>query len=163
MEEDFENGYGTFNGARGYDVVYKDVAFSRLGVVRIQDGDGRDVKSGFRSAVCSNNIPLQTDYTKFKIIFSFYAIIDIDDSFCLDYSVNDGLDWKEQKCWRGYIDFSNHVWVDDFSYEWGALDISDSLRIRLRCAADSNFDDVYIDRIKLQGLKKRSFNIFPLM
>ncbi len=161
LVEDFDDGYGSFNGAPGYDVIYKNTAFDRNGLIRIQDGRGTNVTTGDKSSISAVNIPLHTFHSKFRIIFSFYAIFDADDRFCLDYSVGGGITWIEQKCWRGHEDFPNNMWVDDFQYEFWTSN-TDKLSIRLRCAADSNFDDIYIDKVNLQGWTNTPFSVFPL-
>jgi len=161
LVEDFDNGYGAFNGAPGYDVIYKNTAFNRSGLIRIQDGRGTNVTTGDNASLSSVNIPLQASYSKFRITLSFYAIFEADDRFCFDYSTGGSINWVEQKCWRGHEDFATNMWVDDFQHEFWTSN-TDTLSIRLRCAADSNFDDVFIDKINLQGWTNTPFSVFPL-
>ena len=141
LNDDFQSGFGAFNkGGRG--VSHKDEAQLRSGVIRIS-------KNG--SSVYSNRI--ETTYSMFRVQFSVLAIgMDHHDSFCLDYSVSDGFVWFAEKCWYSHDDFEIGLWNDNITSEFEALNIVDNLRIRLRTAAESNFDEVYIDNIKLDVL-----------
>ena len=123
----------------------------RSGVVRIQAGNGR------RSSVFSNKLVFDNDfYSKFKIVFSFYAnSMESDDKFCLDYSTNGGTVWKKQKCWSRGRDFDNLQWYDNQSVtiKPNSSNKVKSLIIRFRCDGDNAQDDVLIDSVRVEGLQ----------
>ena len=147
VTEDFKGGFGFFNSG-GKDATHYSSVKYREGVIRIQDGKGED------STMYSNKIILDNKYSKFRVIFSFYALrMDNTDSFCLDYSIDGGSEWNEAKCWNGQDDFSNKVWYDDTTVDFEASK-ADSLNIRFRCEGDSRKDDVLIDKVKLEALAK---------
>lgn len=150
VQEDFDSGYGKFQDG-GSDVAYYNSVKGRSGVVRIQAGNGR------RSSVFSNKLVFDNQsYSKFKVIFSYYAnSMESDDRFCLDYSTNGGTVWKKQQCWSSGNDFKNLSWYDDESVTIypNSSSMIDSLIIRFRCDGDNAQDDVLIDSVTVQGLQ----------
>jgi hypothetical protein len=149
VNEDFESGYGLFKDG-GSDVAYYKSVKGRSGVVRIQAGNGR------RSSVFSNAMTFNNDsYSKFKVIFSYYAnSMETDDRFCLDYSTNGGTIWKKQKCWSSARDFQNSKWYDNQSVtiKPNSSKVIKSLIIRFRCDGNNQQDDVLFDKVTVQGL-----------
>jgi len=150
VSEDFDSGYGNFKDG-GSDVAYYNKVKGRFGVVRIQAGNGR------RSSIFSNQMTFNNEsYSKFKVVYSFYANnMESDDKFCLDYSTNGGTIWKKQQCWSSGRDFDNLQWYDNQSVMLMPNSSSkiDSLVIRFRCDGDSIRDDVLFDNIEVQGLQ----------
>ncbi len=144
MTEDFENGFGRFRTG-GLGVTHSDEAYLRHGVVQIEGGDYSSIYE---------TVHIETRFTRYRATISFYAEeMDVDDSFCLDFSINDGMHWQEGSCWHSSVDFENGAW-DDITAEFEATGVNSTLGIRFRCAADSNVDDkLYIDRIQLDGLE----------
>jgi hypothetical protein len=146
INEDFVNGFGSFNSG-GSNIKYYAGVKDRVGVVRIQDGDGMD------SSVHSNHIVVGTS-TTFKVVFSYYAYsMESTDGFCLDYSTDDGTSWHSEKCWLKLNDFENGSWYDDTEVTCtpSALNETDGLRVRLRCKASSIYDDVLVDSVAVYG------------
>ena len=145
--DNFLSGFGLFDN-RGTDVKYYKNVKDRVGVLRLQSG------KRIESAIYSNKIVLDQAYSKLKISFSFYAnSMESSDSFCLDYLIEESANWQAGRCWRSYYEFENDVWYDDVTLEFQGVSTIDSLRIRFRCAADSVYDDVLIDSVKIQGLE----------
>lgn len=146
LDEGFDNGFGEFNSG-GFDVKYYSYVKTRSGVIRIQDGNVMD------SSVYSDSITLDTTYSKFKVSFSFYAnSMEVNDAFCLDYSVDDSVSWYPERCWHFPEDFDNKIWYDDMELEFEAVDAIDSMSIRFRCQANSFNDDILLDSVKVHGL-----------
>ncbi|KAL3771274.1 hypothetical protein ACHAWO_005931 [Cyclotella atomus] len=150
VEEDFNSGYGKFKDG-GSDVAYYNSVKGRSGVVRIQADNGRT------SSVFSNKLTFSNEsYSKFKVIFSFFAnSMESDDRFCLDYSTNGGTIWKKQQCWSTESDFTNLKWYDNESVTIKPNSPNEitSLIIRFRCDGDNAQDDVLIDSVTVQGLQ----------
>ena len=142
LEEHFDGNYGRFN-AGGVDVMYYPSVLDRNGVVRIQN-------NGEGSTLYSNKLTLDQPFSKFRVTFSFYSnsMEIFSDSFCLDVMANEAA-WREEKCWLSFFDFTNNQWYDEtVEFTSGQLE---SLRIRFRCAASSEYDDVLFDTVKLEG------------
>ena len=142
IKEDFDKGFGKFNDG-GYNTKYYTFIKEWLGVICIQDGHYID------SSIYSDRIPFDKPYAKFKVLFAFYSnSMELYDHFCLDYCVNNGLDWSQEKCWYTYNDFENGLWYDDTTIEFAAVSALDSLRTQFRCSLN---DDVLFDKIKVLG------------
>lgn len=75
-----------------------------------------------------------------------------DDSFCLDYNINES-DWKQEQCWNSRDDFDANSWYDGMSVEFDASS-ADSLRFRFRCAADRDRDGLLVDNVEIEGLNE---------
>jgi len=149
VSEEFDSGYGKFKDG-GSDVAYYNSVKGRSGVVRIQAGNGR------KSSVFSNEMTFDESYSKFRVIFSFYAnSMETDDRFCLDYSTNGGTVWKKQKCWSRATDFNNLEWYDNETVTLTPNSSNNikSLIVRFRCDGDDIQDDILIDSVKVQGLQ----------
>lgn len=148
--EDFDSGYGKFKDG-GSDVAYYKSVKGRSGVVRIQAGNGR------KSSVFSNEMIFNNgSYSKFRVIFSFYAnSMETDDRFCLDYSTNGGTVWKKQQCWSRASDFNNLEWYDNktVTLKPNSSNNIQSLIVRFRCDGDNVQDDILIDSVRVQGLQ----------
>ncbi|KAL3803201.1 hypothetical protein HJC23_003476 [Cyclotella cryptica] len=142
LEENFDGNFGQFN-AGGVDVMYYPSVMKRNGVVRIQN-------NGEGSTLYSNKLTLDRSFSRFRVTFSFYSnsMEIFSDSFCLDVMA-DEAGWTEEKCWLSFFDFRNDQWYDE-TVEF-TVGRADSLRIRFRCAATSEYDDVLFDTVKLEG------------
>lgn len=146
LREEFTTGFGSFISG-GSDTKYYPSAKDRLGVARIQDGSGEE------AYIYSKKIPLPSSYSTMKVTFSFYGLsMESDDSFCLDYSIDESSNWVDVQCWNGEEDFKNKVWYDDTIVEFSANN-ADSIRVRFRCEGDNNKDDVLFDYVQVEGLE----------
>eukprot|EP00579_Thalassiosira_antarctica_P015869 CAMPEP_0201945774 /NCGR_PEP_ID=MMETSP0903-20130614/54076_1 /ASSEMBLY_ACC=CAM_ASM_000552 /TAXON_ID=420261 /ORGANISM="Thalassiosira antarctica, Strain CCMP982" /LENGTH=1119 /DNA_ID=CAMNT_0048488849 /DNA_START=137 /DNA_END=3498 /DNA_ORIENTATION=- len=149
LYEGFSNGFGKFNDG-GADAIHVDRKFGRNGMVMIKEG----TTNYHQASVFSNNIPLNDrDFTKFKVVFSFYAnSMEMNDRFCLDYSANGASAWSRAKCWRSGGDFENGDWNDNVEWVFQpTANAVNSIRIRFRGFSSENFDRVFIDKIQLFG------------
>mmetsp|Transcript_1335 Transcript_1335/g.3169 ORF Transcript_1335/g.3169 Transcript_1335/m.3169 type:complete len:635 (+) Transcript_1335:142-2046(+) len=146
LAEDFRSGFGRFNAGGPTDVKHYVSVLGRSGVVRIENGNGDE------SSIVSNNIFLDGDISKIRVQFSFYAnSMEWSDAFCLDYNVDGDSSWTEQLCWDRN-DFSNDIWYDDVESLFDVPAGSDYLRIRFRCDASSELDDILFSSIDIQGM-----------
>jgi hypothetical protein len=73
-----------------------------------------------------------------------------DKSFCFDVSSDGGSQWTEEKCWSG-LDLVSKVWHDDIIVEFEAGSNAIDLKVRFRCVGSDNQDDVFIDKVAIQG------------
>ncbi|KAL7466093.1 hypothetical protein ACHAXS_006390, partial [Conticribra weissflogii] len=146
LQEHFLSGYGAFHQG-GHDVFHKDYLKYRHGVVRLQDGNGE------ASSIYSDEIVLHGYYPAIQVVFSFYGIsMDYEDTFCIDYTLDETWVWEEVMCYRGGdVDFKNKKWYEDWSvvFEVGS---ANSVRVRIRCQGGDNKDDVLIDMVRIEGV-----------
>ncbi|KAL7468963.1 hypothetical protein ACHAXS_009199 [Conticribra weissflogii] len=145
IEEEFLRGFGVFNKG-GRDAVHYKIAKERIGVVRIQDGNGE------ASSIFSNKFILDEGYSMLKVCFSFYGIgMERVDSFCLDHSIDASSKWVEERCWFGRVDFPNKVWIDDVCVEFTVPTGADTISLRFRCHGDERRDDILIDKVTIHA------------
>ena len=144
VSENFSDGYGFFKSG-GDDTVHYPSVKGRSGVIRLQDGNGN------KSSIYSSKIKVNKNYSTTDVIFSFMGLsMETNDSFCLDYSI-DEAGWKQGKCWNSRDDFSNNTWNDGTSVKFNSSKAT-ILRFRFRCAGDSKQDDLLIDKVVIKGL-----------
>ena len=149
LKEEFTTGFGQFNDG-GTDAMYTPAKFRRKGLVMIKKG----TRGHEQASVYSDNIPLQgRGYSRFKVVFSFYANnMEPGDRFCLDHSVNGAVAWSQTQCWAQGTDFENGEWNDDVAQEFSsAAQIANSIRIRFHGLSEENNDRVFFDEIQLLG------------
>jgi hypothetical protein len=128
----------------GADAKWLSEKKNRNGVLNIQDGKGES------SSVFSNII--DASYSVYQVVFSAYLLgMEDEDKFCLDISTDAGSAWIEEKCWS-IFDLSGKTWHDNVVAEFEA-DNASSLLVRFRCQGNHNQDDVFIDKIAIQGLQ----------
>ena len=144
VDETFAGGFGLF-GLNGNDAKYYPTFEDRIGIVRIQDGNGGT------SELTSNTIPLTAGYSKIKVSFSYLAksMEDSADHLCLDYNLDSGKIVGE-RCWRSGDAFQNNVWNDE-SIEFETSG-AQSLWIRFRVAGNDSEDVILLDSVKVSGL-----------
>jgi trypsin len=144
IEDDFKSDFGFFNSG-GADAKWLSEKKNRNGVLNIQDGKGEF------SSVYSNAIT-ETSYSVYRVVFSAYLLgMEDDDKFCLDISTDAGSAWIEERCWS-ILDLGRKVWHDNVVAEFEA-DNASSLQVRFRCQSNHNQDDVFIDKVVIQGLQ----------
>lgn len=73
-----------------------------------------------------------------------------DKSFCFDVSSDGGSQWTETQCWSG-LDLPSKVWHDDMTVEFTPSSNAIDLKIRFRCVGSDNQDDVFIDKVAVEG------------
>ena len=150
LDEDFNNGFESFTDG-GENAMYLNSKFGRTGLAMVKKGTAN--YSG--SSITSKNIRLNNrGFTKFKVVFSFYANngMDSDDRFCLDYAANGASTWSRAKCWRTDRDFATGEWNDNVSWTFEpTAGTVNSIRVRLRGFSSGNFDRVFIDKVQLLG------------
>ena len=131
--------------------MYVQSKFGRNGLVMIKEGTtGRD-----QSSVYSNNIEMKSrNYSKFKVVFSFYSNnMEVGDRFCLEYSVNGAATWSSTKCWARGTDFKNGTWNDDVVQKFQpTVNSIKSIRVRFHGLSSENNDRVFFDKIQLFAL-----------
>jgi hypothetical protein len=142
LEEDFEESIAPFISG-GADAKWLSEKKGRIGIIDLQDGNG-DGSSAFSG-------PLDASYSKYQVVFDAYLLgMEDDKSFCFDVSSDGGSQWTETQCWRG-LDLTAKVWHDGITVGFSAAPNAIDLRVRFRCVGSDNQDDVFIDKIAIQG------------
>jgi trypsin len=145
VEEDFASGFGFFNSG-GADAKWLSEKKDRTGVIDLQDGNGES------SSIYSNSIT-DTSYSSFRVVFNAFLLsMEDDDRFCFDVTSDGGSEWTETKCWST-AELTSKSWHDDITVEFGVSGNAIDLKVRFRCIGSDNQDDVFIDKIAIQGLQ----------
>ena len=119
---------------------------SGLGSIKLRDD------SDMASSVFTNDISVSR-YQMLRVEFWYYArsMDNPNEDFFLERSIDGGLTWKVVNSWARSIDFENDRWyfvVQDFD----SSAIS-AIRLRFRCDASGNGDNIFIDDVKFSGLE----------
>jgi hypothetical protein len=154
-------------------ITYDDfeASFGNFGTVPLtrdakRDSDSRYASQGSFSAMIRDNAGAEssvfhvanhdvTQYSDLRVEFSFYARgLKGDEDFFLEYSSNGGNEWVVVKQYVVDQDFSSDQFTKSqvvFSQQ-GSFLFTATGKIRFRCDAEDNFDRVYIDEVRFEGL-----------
>ena len=119
---------------------------SGLGSIKLRDD------SGMASSVYTNDISV-SQYQTLRLEFWYYArsMDNPREDFFLEYSTDGGIGWEVINSWAQNIDFDNNRWyfvAQDFDVSSNSI-----IRLRFRCDASGNGDNLFIDDVKLSGLE----------
>jgi len=148
--EDYDQSMGMWNdgGTDCLRISNTNYATSGRYSIRIRDN------SGVSSSVYSDNINA-SNAQSIEVSFSFKAnSMETNEDFFLELSSNGGTTYSLIEDWKSGTDFNNNV-TYTVSVEINPLvPFSSNTRLRFRCDASTNSDQVYIDdvTIKLCGL-----------
>ena len=93
-----------------------------------------------------------SSYSEVKVDF-WYKAVSMDNSnedFWLQISTNGGGNYTTVQSWAESTDFQNGTFYDE-SVTITGYSLTDQTRIRFRCDASNNGDDVYIDEIRVSA------------
>lgn len=143
--DNFESGWGNYTG-KGIDCeLYTGGTWAYQGSSAANIQDNSEIESSFYNI---NGIDVETPgYTEIQIDFWFYADgMDSGEDFLVEYY--DGSSWHTVAAYAQGVDFENSRFYHETIYisETDHVFPSD-MKIRFRCDASSNYDDVYIDEI----------------
>jgi trypsin len=131
VDEDFKTGYGLFESSSRSALHYK-FAKDRVGVVRMKSQD---------ATLHSNSVSINSHAIQVTFAVNFPHIVE-GDNFCLDFSLDDGASWTQQRCWNVAEDFESDVWYS--TSELLESDTAASLSIRFRGNIDFLLDQVQL-------------------
>ena len=140
---DFESGWQDFNDG-GSDAARREgTAHSGSFSIRIRDN------SNGASSMYTNDYDV-AQYQALRVEFWFYPVgMETGEDFLLEYSTDGGTSWAVAQSWARGTDFENGNWYDA-SQDIDASEIS-SIRIRFRCDASVNNDQIFIDDVGFLG------------
>ncbi len=151
--DDFEISWGYYTDGGGDCSRYIDGLYAHQGdcAANIQDNSGDD--SAFWH---TNSIDVSSPgYTQIKVDFWFYSrSMEPDEDFLVEFF--DGSDWQTVAIFVSGTDFEN----DDFYHPAifidkgtgpGQYNFPNNMKIKFRCDASSNTDDIHIDEIAVSA------------
>ncbi|MFK7971176.1 MAG: M4 family metallopeptidase [Bacteroidia bacterium] len=143
--EDFESGWGIWIDGGADAMLRTNGAFANSGVqsAGIQDNTSTSVIT---------TVPLNLiTFTELTVAFSYYAVSmdNANEDFWLQISTDGGSTYTTVEEWNESDEFVNNVRYNDQVTIQGPFPAD--TRIRFRCDASGNGDDVYLDDIVLTG------------
>lgn len=151
MKEHFLDGFGQYTPSNSGYIHYYPFVKGRRGIIRLQGLEGRNY------SLYSDDFPIEDAFISIEVIISFYASsMELSDGFCIDYSVDDGLNYLTAQCF--FAISMNNLWYDDTSVLIDLAPYDDTLSqmtIRFRCETDSLNDDILIDKVEIFGLQDK--------
>jgi len=106
--------------------------------------------SGSNSSFSTDNIDA-SGYQSIEVTFSFIAnSMELDEDFFLELSTNGGSTYTLVEDWISGIDFDNNIGYTVTTLISSPVQFASNTRLRLRCDASTNSDQVYIDDIHLE-------------
>jgi len=124
-------------------------AYKNSCAMNIQDNSG--VSSSFYH---TNGIDVNTPgFTQIKVDFSYYAYsMSTGHDFLVEYY--DGDDWNTIETYVCGTDFSNgNFYTEAVTIDSSSYNFPTDMKIRFQCSAGNDYDDVYIDEIRVTGIK----------
>jgi cytochrome c peroxidase len=147
--DNFEGGFGNFTDG-GADCSRNTAASNaHQGVASVDIQDDTGAGSSFYLTTNRN----VTAFSQLRVTFWYKGVsMEKNDDFFLEYSANGGSTWQPVEDWRSGTDFSNNQWLQaTVLINPGSFSFTASARLRFRCDANNDGDDVYIDEIEFAG------------
>ena len=143
--DDFESGFGSYSDGGKDCSRYTGGQYAYQGSAAINIQDNSGVASSFTS---TNGYDVDSiDYTEIEVDFHYIAVsMEPGEDFWLQYF--DGSSWQTVATFTRGVDFTNGqfehatVVIPESSYTFPT-----DMKIRFRCDASNNGDDVYIDAV----------------
>jgi len=110
--------------------------------VRLRDSSGEE------SAISTPDLDYRA-VDNLMVSFDYYAVsMESEEQFLLEYSLDAGLNWITARQWESGLDFYN----DEIRSDQVAISgpFSSETRLRFRCDASTNSDQVYLDNIDIE-------------
>ena len=139
----FESGWGSFQdgGSDAYRYTKGTYAFSGNAALGIQDNTNSSV------ITYSNGVDI-TGYDQLEVEFYFYprSMDNSNEDFWLQ--IYDGSNYVTVATWAKDIDFqNNNFYMSTVTLDPTDVNFASNMKVRFRCDASGNADDVYIDEV----------------
>ena len=142
--EGFEFGWGIWNdGGSDCTRIYSS-AYSSSGnySIRIRDN------SGTSSSTTTDNLPA-SNISQINVTFTYWPnSMETNEDFFLEISNNSGVNFTQVDSWVSGTDFLNGSFYTETVAITGSF--TDSTRLRFRCDASTNSDQIYLDDITVE-------------
>jgi hypothetical protein len=148
--DDFENGWGSYSDGGSDCSLYTGGAYAHQGsnAVNIQDNSGTGSSFAYTWGIDTN----APDFTEIEIDFWFKAV-SMDNSkedFQVQYF--DGTTWHTVATYAVKTDFENNIFYNEKVYiDKSNYNFPSNMKVRFVCDASGDWDDVYIDEIKVSA------------
>ncbi|MFT6337979.1 MAG: hypothetical protein ACI86M_001694 [Saprospiraceae bacterium] len=140
LSDGFESGYGNWNDGSTDCTRVTEHANTGKWSIRLRDN------SGASSSMTTNDLALSA-YDEVTIDFSYYPnSMENGEDFWLQISTDGGSSYTTVRTWASGTDFYNEMRYNE-SVTIDNVKLSDNTRIRLRCDATANADQVFIDDV----------------
>jgi hypothetical protein len=147
--DDFESGWGNYSDGGRDCRRYTGGTHAHQGIAAINIQDNSGTSSSF---FYTSGVDVQTPgYTQIEVDFWFKAVsMENGENFFVEYY--DGSTWHIIASYARGTDFNNNqfyneiVYIDEANYTFPT-----NMKIRFRCDASTNSDDVYIDEVKVSA------------
>ncbi|MHC4783783.1 MAG: carbohydrate-binding protein, partial [Planctomycetota bacterium] len=144
--DDFEAGFGNWVDGGTDCIRYTGGAYAYQGnaAINLQDNTSTSVMS-------TNDLVLSA-YDEIKVDFAYYcnSMDNSNEDFWLQISTNGGGTYNTVQAWVRSIDFENDQFYTE-SVTITGYTLTDQTRIRFRCDASGDNDDVYIDVVDISA------------
>ena len=143
--ENFENGWGIWNDGGSDSYLSNLYPNSGNYSIRLRDN------SGIYSSMYTDNMDL-SGYNSLEIDFSYYpySMDNVYEDFRLEISTDGGYSYTLVEEWNYTDEFTNYQRYNETVLIEG-IAFTQNTRIRFRCDASSNQDQVYIDDVAIKG------------
>jgi hypothetical protein len=143
LYDDFEGGFGNWTDGGADCILYTGGARAHQGsnAVNLQDNTGTSVMTT-GNQVLSGKSEVQVEFWAYPNSFEG------SEDFWLQISTNGGSSYTTVKAWVNGVDFSNGTFFSD-SVIISGITLTDQTRLRFRCDASGNKDDIYIDEVRV--------------
>jgi len=145
--DDFESGWGAYADGGGDCSRYTGGTYAHQGSAALDIQDNSGTASSFFHAAGHD----VTGYTDLEVEFWFYArSMDKVEDFWVQYW--DGSTWQTVATFAVSQDFVNGTFYNEVvSIPAGSYNYPADAKLRFRCDASGNADDVYIDEVEFRG------------
>ena len=148
--DDFESGWGSYTDGGRDCSLYTRGTYAHQGdnAVNIQDNSGTQSSFVYTSSIDTDT----PGFTQIEIDFWFKAISMDNSQEDFQVQYYDGSTWRTVATYAAEADFDNNVFynkkvfIDESSYTFPT-----DMKIRFVCDASSDWDDVYIDEIRVSA------------
>ena len=149
MFDDFESGWGNYLDLGG------DCSLHTSGTYAPQGNSAANIQDNSGSASAFKTDPGMdlTGYTQLRVTFSYQAVsMESGEDFVLEYADGGSGGWQVIGTWVSGTDFNNNsIETDGVIIDSSQYNFTSDGKIRFRCDASGNSDDVYIDEILVEA------------
>ncbi len=145
--DDFEGGFGNYTDGGGDCSLYSGGTYAHQGSRAIDIQDNSGTASSFYHTSGYN----VTGYTELEVEFWFFPrSMESGEDFWLQYY--NGSSWQTVESWARGVDFVNNSFYHEVvSIPSGSYNYPTNAKLRFRCDASGNGDDIYVDEVEFRG------------
>ena len=143
--DEFESSFGNWNDGGTDCIRYTSGTHAHQGNAAV------DLQDNTSTSVVTTDTLSLSGYSEVEVDFWYKArSMESGEDFWLQISTNGGSSYTTVQTWARGTDFQNGTFYDE-SVTITGYSLTDQMRIRFRCDASGNGDDVYIDEIRVSA------------